>query len=209
MGWRAKTGRFKHAPFFLFLFFFFSSRSGNTEVIKGGETGEVEGRSRKNREEGYTTEQKQKRKSYLFCIFSLPPGLPPLFLNPPPLTPPIPIPYSLPLSLDHIDIVDTEIGLTYHDIWKWDTTRFPGAMAEVDKLARGRRRGRDDDSALSIDGAAAQSAGIDPPSANSPKKQRRRSRKGNSDKKFECKHEGCGKSYSRAEHLYRHQLNRV
>ncbi|GAD95900.1 C2H2 finger domain protein, putative [Paecilomyces variotii No. 5] len=27
------------------------------------------------------------------------------------------------------------------------------------------------------------------------------------DKKFECKHEGCGKSYSRAEHLYRHQLN--
>lgn len=29
------------------------------------------------------------------------------------------------------------------------------------------------------------------------------------DKKFECKHEGCGKSYSRAEHLYRHQLNRM
>lgn len=29
------------------------------------------------------------------------------------------------------------------------------------------------------------------------------------DKKFECKHEGCGKSYSRAEHLYRHQLNRT
>jgi hypothetical protein len=28
------------------------------------------------------------------------------------------------------------------------------------------------------------------------------------DKKFPCPHEGCGKSYSRAEHLYRHQLNR-
>ncbi|KAF2728545.1 hypothetical protein EJ04DRAFT_591134 [Polyplosphaeria fusca] len=27
------------------------------------------------------------------------------------------------------------------------------------------------------------------------------------DKKFECPHEGCGKSYSRAEHLHRHQLN--
>lgn len=84
-------------------------------------------------------------------------------------------------------------------------------MAEVDKLARGRRRGREDDPALSIDSAAAQSAGFsdDSPSVGSPKKQRRRSRKGNSDKKFECKHEGCGKSYSRAEHLYRHQLNRV
>lgn len=41
-----------------------------------------------------------------------------------------------------------------------------------------------------------------------PPKKRRRVVKPNSDKKFECKHEGCGKSYSRAEHLYRHQLNR-
>ena len=29
-----------------------------------------------------------------------------------------------------------------------------------------------------------------------------------SDKKYECPEEGCDKSYSRAEHLYRHQLNR-
>jgi hypothetical protein len=41
-----------------------------------------------------------------------------------------------------------------------------------------------------------------------PPKKRRRVAKPNPDKKFECKHEGCGKSYSRAEHLYRHQLNR-
>lgn len=40
-----------------------------------------------------------------------------------------------------------------------------------------------------------------------PPKKRRRTAKPNADKKFECKHEGCGKSYSRAEHLYRHQLN--
>lgn len=40
-----------------------------------------------------------------------------------------------------------------------------------------------------------------------PPKKRRRVVKPNADKKFECKHEGCGKSYSRAEHLYRHQLN--
>ncbi|KAK8090971.1 hypothetical protein PG994_000476 [Apiospora phragmitis] len=39
-----------------------------------------------------------------------------------------------------------------------------------------------------------------------PSRKRRRSRKG-LDKKFECPHDGCGKSYSRAEHLYRHQLN--
>jgi hypothetical protein len=37
-------------------------------------------------------------------------------------------------------------------------------------------------------------------------RKRRRSRKG--EKKFECPHDGCGRSYSRAEHLYRHQLNR-
>ncbi|OAF98673.1 uncharacterized protein CC84DRAFT_1264875 [Paraphaeosphaeria sporulosa] len=37
-------------------------------------------------------------------------------------------------------------------------------------------------------------------------RKRRRSRKG-LDKKFECPHTDCGKQYSRAEHLYRHQLN--
>lgn len=63
---------------------------------------------------------------------------------------------------------------------------------------RGRRRTReneDDDDDMSVEGATGSS------------KKRRRSRKG-LDKKFECPHEGCGKSYSRAEHLYRHQLNR-
>ena len=38
-------------------------------------------------------------------------------------------------------------------------------------------------------------------------RKRKRSRKG-LDKKYLCPSEGCGKSYSRAEHLYRHQLNR-
>lgn len=37
---------------------------------------------------------------------------------------------------------------------------------------------------------------------------RRRKVKANADKKYECQHVGCGKTYSRAEHLYRHQLNR-
>lgn len=41
-----------------------------------------------------------------------------------------------------------------------------------------------------------------------PASKRRRKANANADKKFECNHDGCGKSYSRAEHLYRHQLNR-
>jgi hypothetical protein len=66
--------------------------------------------------------------------------------------------------------------------------------------ARGRRRTRDSD-----DGDDDLEDGSVPPPGSS--KKRRRSRKG-LDKKFECPHEGCGRSYSRAEHLYRHQLNR-
>ena len=44
-------------------------------------------------------------------------------------------------------------------------------------------------------------------SGNGKPRKRKRSRKG-LDKNFPCPHQGCGKSYSRAEHLYRHQLNR-
>lgn len=40
-----------------------------------------------------------------------------------------------------------------------------------------------------------------------PKKKRRVVQ--TSDKKYDCPHPECGKSYSRAEHLYRHQLNRT
>ena len=40
-----------------------------------------------------------------------------------------------------------------------------------------------------------------------PKKKRRVVKL--SDKKYECPQPDCGKSYSRAEHLYRHQLNRT
>lgn len=45
------------------------------------------------------------------------------------------------------------------------------------------------------------------PAAGTPRK-RKRARKVQSDRKYDCTFEGCGKSYSRAEHLYRHQLNR-
>ena len=56
------------------------------------------------------------------------------------------------------------------------------------------------------DGPVGQDGSGNPP--GEPPKKKRRVAKPNPDKKFECKHEGCGKSYSRAEHLYRHQLNR-
>jgi hypothetical protein len=68
--------------------------------------------------------------------------------------------------------------------------------------SRGRRRTREVDNGDDEQGEDQDNGGV----GNS--KKRRRSRKG-LDKKFECPHEGCGKSYSRAEHLYRHQLNRM
>src|SRR5690606_33344563 len=80
-----------------------------------------------------------------------------------------------------------------------------GAMAPTmadgtGEVTRGRTTSRD---GLNEDG--------DPPGGpnggESRADKRRRSRKG-LDKKFTCPTEGCGKQYSRAEHLYRHQLNR-
>jgi hypothetical protein len=78
--------------------------------------------------------------------------------------------------------------------------------AEAEDKPRGRRRSRvhkaKDASGEgpgpdeTRNGDEGQSSGADGPS-----RKRRRSRKG-LDKKFECPQEGCGKSYSRAEHLY-------
>lgn len=78
-----------------------------------------------------------------------------------------------------------------------DGDREPATPASPDSAeTRGRRRDREDSG---DDGADGETGGS---------RKRRRSRKG-LDKKFECPHEDCGKSYSRAEHLYRHQLNRT
>lgn len=88
---------------------------------------------------------------------------------------------------------------------KMDTTAAavePQTPASPDRDDnRGRRRDRDE-----ADGDG-NGDGADGGEATGSSRKRRRSRKG-LDKKFECPHEGCGKSYSRAEHLYRHQLNR-
>ncbi|KAF2430919.1 hypothetical protein EJ08DRAFT_660339 [Tothia fuscella] len=76
------------------------------------------------------------------------------------------------------------------------------ASPQQEEASRGRRRTRGSENG-DDDGHDDQEDG-----GSGSSKKRRRSRKG-LDKKFECPHDGCGKSYSRAEHLYRHQLNRV
>ncbi|KAI1079208.1 fungal-specific transcription factor domain-containing protein [Whalleya microplaca] len=86
----------------------------------------------------------------------------------------------------------------------------PQHIKQEDEPERGRRRSISHDK--DMDGNESDQAGEgDTKNGNSsnsdgPVRKRRRSRKG-LDKKFECPTEGCGKSYSRAEHLYRHQLN--
>ncbi|KAH7035426.1 fungal-specific transcription factor domain-containing protein [Microdochium trichocladiopsis] len=83
-----------------------------------------------------------------------------------------------------------------------------GTKMEVDRSrARGLsedRHSEDNDSDQGGDGQGKNDG--DSNSDGGPARKRRRSRKG-LEKKFECPTEGCGKSYSRAEHLYRHQLN--
>lgn len=48
---------------------------------------------------------------------------------------------------------------------------------------------------------------VDEADDTQPRKKRRVIQ--SSDKKYICPHPECGKRYSRAEHLYRHQLNRT
>ncbi|KAH0369504.1 hypothetical protein KCU65_g3228, partial [Aureobasidium melanogenum] len=48
---------------------------------------------------------------------------------------------------------------------------------------------------------------IDEDGTNPRPPKRKRTSSKPKDKRYECPHEGCDKSYSRAEHLYRHQLN--
>ena len=79
-------------------------------------------------------------------------------------------------------------------------------MAEAEEHLKGRKRLRDDHSEEPVTNeshAAARSSEVSVD--GQPNKSRN---KFDYDKRFECKFSGCGKSYSRAEHLYRHQLNR-
>lgn len=79
-------------------------------------------------------------------------------------------------------------------------------LSKEEEKPRGRERDREPESnkmdITQSNGSGQLSSTTEPPS-----RKRRRSRKG-LDKKFECPQQGCGRTYSRAEHLYRHQLNR-
>ncbi|KAI9893263.1 MAG: hypothetical protein M1814_000391 [Vezdaea aestivalis] len=77
--------------------------------------------------------------------------------------------------------------------------------SDDDQQTRGRRRSRDetDDGDVRMTDA---DAADDKDDGEGRSRKRRRSRKG-LDKKFPCRTEGCNKSYSRAEHLHRHELN--
>lgn len=79
----------------------------------------------------------------------------------------------------------------------------PHNIKQEEELDKGSPRSRSEDKESNVD--PNDPGGDDPGGAGSsnsdgPARKRRRSRKG-LDKKFECPHEGCGKSYSRAEHL--------
>jgi hypothetical protein len=95
-----------------------------------------------------------------------------------------------------------------------DSTLERRPKMEPDDKNRGRRRSRvnskdkngsgGETPPVEGDVADGHSSGSD----GGPSRKRRRSRKG-LDKKFECPQEGCGKSYSRAEHLYADQCATV
>lgn len=70
------------------------------------------------------------------------------------------------------------------------------------ETVRGRRQDRESTSTAKAENESDENKD----SVGKPRK-RKRSRKG-LEKNFPCTHQGCNKSYSRAEHLYRHQLNR-
>lgn len=73
--------------------------------------------------------------------------------------------------------------------------------------SRGRKKERDSSLTPKADPDGENEDDADRDMANGKPRKRKRSRKG-LEKNFPCTHPGCGKTYSRAEHLYRHQLNR-
>ena len=74
--------------------------------------------------------------------------------------------------------------------------------------SRGRKQERDSSLTPKADPDGEHEDGVEGDAlVNGKPRKRKRSRKG-LEKNFPCNFPDCGKSYSRAEHLYRHQLNR-
>lgn len=87
----------------------------------------------------------------------------------------------------------------------------PSSLSDVSQPdhddSRGRRQDRDRSATAIGEDESADEKETGGDNAGGKQRKRKRSRKG-LEKNFPCPHQGCGKSYSRAEHLYRHQLNR-
>ncbi|KAI5848861.1 fungal-specific transcription factor domain-containing protein [Tricharina praecox] len=94
---------------------------------------------------------------------------------------------------------------SHHDSANHSAESTESYQDDMEEAPRGRERSRDGPGGDMMEGS--ETSGSGQIGAETPTtRKRRRSRKG-LDKKFECPYPGCGKSYSRAEHLYRHQLN--
>ena len=98
-------------------------------------------------------------------------------------------------------LVSVKSETSYHS----PPSSLSDASQHDNEAARGRRQDRSNTAKAEEDsGEEREDGGED---AGGKPRKRKRSRKG-LEKNFPCPHQGCGKSYSRAEHLYRHQLNR-
>jgi len=110
------------------------------------------------------------------------------------------------LSAQAVDIIAPASSRSTPTMSQLQEPTPPHNVKQEDEHERGRPRSRLDDKdvdGLDIDDGDDDADGNHANSSNSegPARKRRRSRKG-LDKKFECPEKGCGKSYSRAEHLY-------
>lgn len=82
-----------------------------------------------------------------------------------------------------------------------ETDTITSALPDEKRIEQDQEEKEDEDIEVDADHE------VDDLADSKPKKKRRIIKL--SDKKYECPHPECGKAYSRAEHLYRHQLNRM
>ena len=99
-------------------------------------------------------------------------------------------------------LVSVKSETSYHS----PPSSLSDASQHDNEAARGRRQDRSTTAKAEDDSGEEKEDGGEDAGGGKPRK-RKRSRKA-LEKNFPCPHQGCGKSYSRAEHLYRHQLNR-
>ena len=108
---------------------------------------------------------------------------------------------SPPLSSKNV-LVSVKSETSYHS----PPSSLSDASQHDNEAARGRRQDRS--ATAKAEDESGEEKEDEGDGTGGRHRKRKRSRKG-LEKNFPCPHHGCGKSYSRAEHLYRHQLNRA